>query len=130
MTNRLERVGIILLGFALVGLLAYWVFSTSFTAYGSAPSGLPAGRASSSQIAVTAGTVAVPVATSSVCAARIISTASTSIMVSIGEAFPSATLGYWQNASTTEKYDGGLYGCGAVKIYPFSTGAITVTEAQ
>ena len=128
MTKTLERVGITILGLALLGLLAYMVIPL-FT-YGSAPSGLPAGNASSSPIAVAAGSVTTPVATSTTCAARVVATASTTVMVQVGGDGPTASSGYFQAASTTAIYDGGIYGCGAVKIYPFSTGAITVTETQ
>lgn len=126
---KLERVGFTLLALALLGVLAYWVFSTQLVS-GSAPSGLPASNASTSRIVVTAGTVIEPVATSTTCSSRVVATASTSVMIHIGDAVPTATLGYWEGASSTSAFDGGIYGCGALKVYPFSTGAITVTETN
>ena len=99
------------------------------TTLGSAPSGLEAGSATSSQIAVASGTVTTPIATST-CAATIVGTASTTIMVAIGEMVPTASRGFFQAASTTKEYDGGIYGCGALKIYPFATGAITVERTN
>ena|SRR3990167_3975518 len=127
--NKLEKVGLVLLGVALMGLLTWWAFSI-LPVFGSAPSGLPASNASSSPIAVAAGTVTTPVATSTTCAARVVATASTTIMVQVGGDGPTASAGYFQAASTTVIYDGGIYGCGALKVFPFSTGAITVMETQ
>lgn len=129
-----EQIGLTLLSLALLGLLAYWVFPIKV--FGSAPSGLPTGFASTSQIAITAGTVSLPVASSSVptanapigCSSRIVATASTTVMVGIGNMVPTASLGYFVAASTTKEFDSGIYGCGALKIYPFSTGAISVTD--
>ena len=127
--NKLEKVGLVLLGVALMGLLTWWAFSI-LPVYGSAPSGLPASNASSSKIAVAGGTVTVPIATSTTCSARVISTASTTINVQVGGDEPSAVLGHFVAASSTLVLDGGQYGCGAVKIFPFSTGAITAVETQ
>lgn len=128
-TQKLERALIVLLGLAFLGLSAYLGLS-ALPVSGSAPSGLPASPASSTQFAMTAGTVTVPIATSTTCSARVISTASTTINVQVGGNEPSATLGHFVAASTTLVLDGGIYGCGAVKIYPFSTGAATAVETQ
>ena len=43
---------------------------------------------------------------------------------------PSGVYGHLQAASTTVAYDGGQYGCGAVRIYSFTSQAITVSESR
>ena len=117
---------------AIIALLALLVtqYEDSGPALGSAPAGLPASLASTSQITVVAATVISPVATSTSCSARIVATASTTAMVHVGEIVPTASRGYFIAASTTQIFDGGIYGCGTVKVYPFATGVITVTETQ
>lgn len=102
------------------------------TAQGAAPSGLYSTVATSGPILVstTASTV---IATSTSCAARIISTNNSAVKLTFGDAdgdVPTGTNGIWQAASTTEAYDGGIFGCGAVKIYSYVAQTVNATETQ
>jgi hypothetical protein len=122
------------LGFGLVcSLVAVFVailFSQNL-AKASAPIGLQAYVATSS--APTVGTSPSLVFATSTCSARVITTYASPIMISLSDVqgfTPSATQGHLQAASTTVVYDSGLYGCGAVRIYSFVSGAITVTETR
>lgn len=117
-------VGALALAFALMG-------QQSNLAHASAPSGLIATMASSSSPVVT--TTASLVIATSTCTARIISTTASPIMITFTDAqgkLPSAVSGFLQPASTTVAYDGGIYGCGAVRIYSFVSGAITVADSR
>jgi hypothetical protein len=101
----------------------------------SAPIGLPASvtNATTSNLQVSNAGTKTLFATSSGCSARIISTATTSLMLTftdnLGQS-PSAIFGVWQAASTTVAYDSGLYGCGLVKGFSFGTGMITLFETE
>lgn len=116
---------------ALILVIAYLAI-TSQKVQASAPSGLPTVMATTSQAAVSS-TASLVFATSS-CAARIISTTGAGgIMISFTDRqgfVPSATLGFWQAASTTVAYDSGQYGCSAVRIYSGASQIITVGEGQ
>ena len=121
-----------IIGALFVTALLFAFVLSSKPANASAPNGLPATMASTS--AQTVGTTpSTPVfATSTGCAARIIGTASSSIMVTFTDKFgdvPNAANGLWQGASTTVAYDSGLYGCGAVKIYSFTSQQIRAAES-
>lgn len=97
----------------------------------SAPSGLPATIATSSNPIITA-TAATIIATST-CSARIISTASSTIMLTFTDKdTPSQSFGTFQAASTTKEYDSGQYGCGRVKAMSFNgvLGVITVIDSN
>lgn len=66
------------------------------------------------------------------CDARVISTlGGSAIMLGFGtvDGFTvSGSVGHWQAASTTQAYDSGLYGCGAVTAYAYASSTITVSE--
>ena len=99
---------------------------------GSAPSGLAATVSTSSPAAVstTASTI---FATTSNCAARVITTYEEPIMLIFSDTkglTPTATFGHLQTASTTVVYDGGIYGCHAFKAYSFGSVDIIVTETK
>lgn len=96
----------------------------------SAPSGLQATVATSSYQGVS-GTQAVLFATSS-CSARIVSTASTSIMLTFRDQdIPTAFYGHFQAASTTVAYDSGQYGCAGWRVFGFApAGGITISESR
>lgn len=65
-----------------------------------------------------------------VCTSRIISTVSQPIMLSFDPNItPTATRGHLQAASTTEMYDAGLYGCGAVTVYGHNA-STTITSSE
>lgn len=117
-------------GFALAALAL--VFTLSQRVDASAPSGLPAVIATSSNPTVTS-TAALVFATSSTCSARIVSTTNTGIMLTFGDnqgKRPTGAYGHWQAASTTVAYDSGLYGCDAVFVYSSASQAISVTETR
>lgn len=71
-------------------------------------------------------------ATSS-CTARTITTYASPVMLTFTDnpgRVPSAIYGHLQAASTTVVYDATQVGCGAVRIYSFTSQAITVSEAR
>ncbi|MBP9771418.1 MAG: hypothetical protein KBD16_00625 [Candidatus Pacebacteria bacterium] len=112
-------------------LLAFVVLQGVRLASASAPSGLPATVATTSIDAVT--TTGSLVFATSTCAARIITTVASPIMITFTDKdgqIPTGVFGHLQAASTTEVYDSGQYGCNAVKIYSFVASTITVTETR
>ncbi len=106
--------------------LVLFAFMSSRPVEASAPSGLPATMASSSNPIVPQSSTVI-IATSS-CASRIISTASTSLMLGFGDKVPTATFGVYQAASTTVVYDSGQYGCGSIRAISYPAGQITVMD--
>ena len=116
---------------AAFGLAALILFGIP-QAQASAPSGLPATVATSSNPTVTT-TASLVIATSTACSARIVTTVASPIMLTFSDnqgKVPTGTYGHLQPASTTVAYDSGQYGCGAVRIYSFVSSAITVTETR
>lgn len=115
-----------------VAILAIvFAMSTGQAAKASAPSGLIATMATTSSPIVTS-TQSLVIATST-CTARVISTTASPIMITFTDVqgkVPSATFGFLQPASSTVAYDGGLYGCGAVRVYSFVSGTITVADSR
>lgn len=123
------------MGLSLMLMAGLIVSFTNFSPLlASAPSGLPANVATTSALTIgvaTGSTVAM--ATSTNCAARIITTAQEAITVTFSDYagdVPTGTFGHLQNASTTVAYDGGIYGCNAIKIFGFGTQLVTVTETR
>lgn len=105
-------------------------FGTLIT-HASSPPGLPATIATTSPMAVTT-TPSLVMATSS-CSARIITTTASPIMIGFSDIqgfLPSGTQGHLQAASSTVAYDSGQYGCGAVRVYSFVAGQITISESR
>lgn len=122
--------GIVTLIIGVVATFAVYSMLPSLT-LASAPSGLPATVATSSRVTVNA-TQKVVVASSS-CTARIISTASSSIMLTFADQglfVPSQDVGFFQATNTTAVYDSGQYGCGLVRAYSWTTQQITVSETR
>lgn len=116
----------------LIGALLI-AFSSNQVAFGSAPSGLPATVATSSNPAVSTSASLLFATSSATCAARIISTNGDAIRLYFSDAKgqrPTNALGHLQLASTTQVYDGGQYGCNAVYVYSYSAQTITVTETR
>lgn len=116
---------------ALFVLALFVVLRGSDKASASAPSGLQATVATSTELAVS-GTASTLISTST-CSARIISTRGNAIMLTFSDYAnhtPTATFGHLQSASTTVVYDSGQYGCGKVKAYSYGTETITVTETR
>ena len=128
MTKTLERVGITILGLALLGLLAYMVIPT-YQAFGGSPANLAAATSSTYLISAssTAGffTTAHPS-----CVNRKIGTASTTLMISFnGSTTPTIIVGHFQAASTTVSYPAEDHGCGQWSVLGASgVGSFTVTE--
>lgn len=61
------------------------------------------------------------------CTSRVISTASTSVMLSfISSLTPTAVYGHPQAASTTVAYDNATYGCGAITAWASASSTVTV----
>jgi energy-coupling factor transporter transmembrane protein EcfT len=121
---------IALVGFAALALI---ILSNAQLARASAPSGLSSTVATSSKLAVSTAATTVIATSTNVCASRIIGTTGTPIMVIVGDEtglVPSGTLGLPQAASTTVVYDGGQFGCGAIKVYAFAATTIHVTETR
>lgn len=132
MTNTIHK--ILLYGAVIVLVLLFmYLFGVSASRVGaSAPNGLQAIVATSSAYSLTT-TASTLVATSSGCAARIISTQGSPLMLTFSDLTgqtPTALLGHLQSASTTVAYDSGVYGCGLVKAYSFTTATTTVTETR
>lgn len=117
--------------FILFGFL-FLLFSVQNKVQASAPFGLPATMATTSNPAVTS-TASLVFATTTACSARVITTYASPVMITFSQvqgSIPTATFGHLQAASTTVAYDSGLYGCGAVEIYSFTNQSITVSESR
>lgn len=112
--------------------MAVYLIGASATRVGaSAPSGLEGTVASSSLLSVS-NTAITLIATSS-CAARIVTTTASPIMLTFSDyngQTPTGLFGHLQAASTTVVYDSGQWGCGLVKAYAFSAGTITFTSVR
>jgi len=95
----------------------------------STPPGIAATIATSSNPVV--GTTAVVVFATSSCAARIVTTVASPVMITFSDdKTPTALFGHLQPASTTVAYDASQYGCGQTKMYGFVSSAITVSESR
>lgn len=118
----------------VLGIVAVAVVSqTAMTALGAAPSGLPATVGTSTTRHLAAATPTLVFPTSTNCAARIITTASSTAMISFSDKqslVPSPTAGHYQAGSTTVAYDSGIFGCDAVRIYSFTAQQITIQESR
>lgn len=116
----------------LTAIIAIGFNINSNKASASAPPGLPATIATTSNPTVT-NTASLVFATSS-CAARTITTYASPVMITFGDVAgnggPTGVFGHLQAASTTSTYDSGQFGCGAVRIYSFVSQAITVSESR
>ena|SRR3990167_8424930 len=113
------------IGIAIVGLLALYFGFLAFRVgplnVGSAPNGLAATVATSSQNVVTNATM--QLTATSTCAARIITTGAVAIGLNFTKNFDGSNMGLYQAASTTVAYDASIYGCGTLKVR--SSGAST-----
>ena len=118
--------------FVLIAILAaVFVLNDTMSAHASAPTGLQSLIATSSNPAVS--TTPVIVFATSTCAARVITTGASPIMITfadIAQGAPSGLYGHLQAASTTVVYDGGQVGCGALRVYSFTSQVISVSEAR
>lgn len=67
----------------------------------------------------------------STCSTRIISTEAGAVRLTFSDYLgerPTALNGFAQAASTTVVYEAETYGCGAVYVYPMTTGILTIAE--
>ena len=121
-----------ILGIGAVLAFAYLLATLTPSVGASAPSGLPANIATTTN--PTVGTTAALVFATSSCASRSITTSANPIMITFSDYLgqtPTATFGHLQAASTTVVYDSGQWGCGAVKIYGYTGNQVlTVTESR
>lgn len=130
MTHKLSTYFTFIAAIAVAVMFLYLLESRQAEA--SAFPGLSATIATTSNITVGTSVTAAAIATSS-CQARIISTSASPVMLTFSDyaaQTPTGSFGHLQGASTTVAYDSGLYGCGAVKIYSFTTQLITVSDVR
>lgn len=122
---------------ALVGLFALTVIALVLSlstrpAIADSLPGVVAPIATTSNPTVTSSASLV-FATSS-CSARVVTTYASPVMITFGDVAgnggPTATFGHLQAASTTAIYSSNQVGCGALRIYSFTSQAITVSEAR
>lgn len=129
-SSRIQALAVVAL-FALTIIALVLSFSTN-PAEANAIPGVVAPIATTSNPTVT-NSSALVFATSS-CSARIISTSASPIMITFGDVAgnggPTGSFGHIQAASTTVIYDSGQVGCGALRIYSFTSQVITVSEAR
>jgi hypothetical protein len=115
-----------------IALTAYIVGLQQKMAFGSAPKGIAATVATTSN--PTVGTTAALIfATSSTCTARTVTTVASPVMITFSDSqgkVPTALFGHLQPASTTVVYDSGQVGCDAWRMYGFVSSAVTVSESR
>ena len=136
-TRFIRIAGVALMGAVILFTIA--LFLETRPTYASAPSGLNATVATTSPLtigptdALNVSLFGATTTTNNGCAARIITTTATPIMLEFtisASTTASGTVGHLQGASTTVAYDGGQYGCGLWTAYAFATTTITVTETK
>lgn len=114
-------------------LAAMYLFTGSISQVkAEALSGLSGTVATTTNITVGTTVGGLAIATST-CSARIVSTSGSAVMMTMSDyanQTPTGSFGVIQAASTTVAYDGGLYGCGAVKIFSFTTQLVTVSDVR
>ena len=144
MANKLEKTLLYAVSLAVIFLLAIWLWSLSPKAFSSAPSGLPATITDFKEVSVgpSLGGETILTHTSPNCVSRIISTGVNAVMLrfssstvsnGVATSVPkvSGNFGHLQLASTTVAYDGGIYGCGGISAFGFtSTTSVYFTELK
>lgn len=135
MTTLHRSLLIALVALALAATIAFAIVGLSYTprVNASAPIGLPAQVATSSTLAVGPSNNMFAFGTTTresayMCAARVITTDFNPIRVSfasLSSTTLSTSVGFYQAASTTVAYDGGLFGCGYVTVRGL-TGSTTI----
>lgn len=99
----------------------------------SAPAGASATVATSSAITMPAVTV-ISIAATSSCAATIVQTGASALMLQFSDRKGSTLTGQngtaLQAASSTEVYDSGQYGCGRIRAYSYVAQPITITQTN
>lgn len=132
--NTTQKINLAAVAFLIASalLLSVTFFGDTQRASASAPSGLSATLATTSQSAV--GTNAIMLfatSTANQCTGRTITTYASPIMLTFSDyagQTPTGVFGHLQAASTTQYYDGGQYGCQLVKAYSFVSQTITISE--
>lgn len=128
---------ITLLALGILVLAGVLLFKPLHTAIGGAFTGTSAYLQTATTTAVGPDTVKTLFAakTDGSCKSRVVTTQGTSaIMLSFGDTtgFGSTTIGgtagHLQAASTTEVYDGELYGCGRVTAFAWASSTLTTSE--
>lgn len=114
-------------GGIIIALLVIVIFKGGQIALGSAQPGLAISSSTASLVSVGTSTP-VTIFNASRCSSRTITTASSSIMLAFGSSTPTAVFGHFQNASTTQVYDSGEYGCGQWTAYGFPIVGITTAS--
>lgn len=124
---------------SVLAIFLSMVFSLPRSAGATAPAGLNAQVATSSTLAVGPSNNVYAMGTTTnesryQCAARVISTQGQPIMISfasLSSTTLSTTNGFWQAASTTVAYDGGLFGCDYMTIRGLSASStINIMETH
>lgn len=129
-TQTINRIAVLAIVVGMIFLMIIW--QTPQKAEGSAPAGFVATMSTTSAEVLPSQVATTAIATSTSCAARVISTTNTQIMLTFNDynnTAPTATFGYMQPASTTVVYDGGQYGCGRVKVFSVG-GATNITVGE
>jgi len=134
MSNKLGIYVPIAIASVMVVAIAAYIFGVSTQDVGaSAPSGLQATVASTSN-QVVGVTVTSIFATTTNCASRVITTGAQAILLTFSDfagQTPTGSFGHLQAASTTVVYDSGLYGCNLFKAYgEAASSTITTTETR
>lgn len=131
MNNLVYQSTILFLGLVLAFGVAFIIETHTPQATASA---FPGGQANvATSTAYSAPASAIVVAATSSCAARVITTEGSAIMLTFSDLVggsPTGSVGHWQAASTTVAYDGGQYGCGLVKAFSYTAQTLTVTETR
>ncbi len=138
MTDKLIRTGIIATAVVAIVFMVYLTLQETKVAFASAPSGLPATETIATTTLVGPQQNIQLFAKSGTCSSRVVTTVGSGIMLIFadpsGGDVSSTTLsgqkGFLQAASTTVAYDSGIYGCGRVFGYGFSSTTINLMETQ
>lgn len=123
----------------VIGLVAFLLASASWLLggtqkLGSASPGLATSVASSSLVSVGPTENLVIANNNPNCTSRVITTGVSNVLLSFATSTAAATTslsvtnGHLQLASTTIAYDGGIYGCGYVGAFAFSSTSIKISE--
>ena len=132
--NRTLNVAVLVSSVVITSLVLFTLFAFAPHSNASSAPGLGATVSSSTLENLSGGGENIIQATSTyTCAARIISTEGSAIMLTFTQAAgqnPTGALGTWQAASTTVAYDSGLYGCNAISAYSYTAQNLMVTVTQ
>lgn len=127
--NSLGWVIVVLVLIVVIGAIVFFNGGIAPTA-GNSSATFPARVATSSTIQAGPQLNQTLFAQNTSCAARIISTVASPVMLSFGITVPTALNGHLQAASTTVAYPGNQYGCGPITAYGFASSTITLTETN